>query len=64
MKNCIANATENFHYNLQLETRVKCDASRAGLVAALEHLKVDGWKPIAFTSILLNSFGERYSVNG
>ena len=46
----IANATANSHYNPQLETRVKCDASRSGLGAALEQLTVDGWKPIAFAS--------------
>ena len=50
----MANTTENFHYNLQLETQAKGDASRAGLAASLEQLTVDGWKPIAFTSRLLN----------
>ena len=35
IKTRIANATENSHYNPQLETRVKCDASRSGLGAAL-----------------------------
>ena len=53
IKNRIANATANSHYNPQLETRVKCDASRSGLGAALEQLTVDGWKPIAFTSRFL-----------
>ena len=61
-ENRIANATANSHYNPQLETRVKCDASRSGLGAALEQLTVDGWKPIAFTSRFLNSCEERYSV--
>ena len=37
IKNRIANATENSHYDPQLETRVKCDASRSGLGAALEY---------------------------
>ena len=45
-KSCIATATENCHYNPQFETRVNCDASRAWLVAALEQLIADGWKPI------------------
>ena len=63
IKNRIANATKNSHYNPQLETRVKSDASRSGLGAALEQLTVDGWKPIAFTSQFLNSCEERYSVN-
>ena len=55
IKNRIANATANSHYNPQLETRVKCDASRSGLGAALEQLIVDGWKQIAFASRFLNS---------
>ena len=63
IKTRIANATANSHYNPQLETRVKCDASRSGLGAALEQLTVDGWKPIAFASRFLNSCEERYSVN-
>ena len=63
IKNCIAKATSNSHYNPQLETRVKCDASRTGLGAALEQLTVDGWKPIAFASRFLNPCEERYSVN-
>ena len=61
--NRIANATENSHYNPQLETRVKCVASSSGLGAALEQLTVDGWKPIAFTSRFLNPCEQRYSVN-
>ena len=61
IKNRIANATENSHYNPQLETRVNCDASRSG--HALEQLTVDGFTPIAFTSRFLNSSKERYSVN-
>ena len=46
IKTRIANHTENIHYNPQLETRIKCDASCSGLGAALEQLTVDGWKPI------------------
>ena len=42
IKTPIANATAFSHYNPQLETRVKCDASRSGLGAALEQLTVDG----------------------
>ena len=63
IKDRIANAIENNHYNPQMETRVKCNASRCGLVAALEQLTVDGWKPIAFTSRFLNSCEQGYSVN-
>ena len=60
---CERYALENSHCNPQLQTRVKCDASRSGLGAALEQLTVDGWKPIAFSSRFLNSCEERYSVN-
>ena len=63
IKNRIANATAKSNYNPQLATRVKCDASRSGLGAALEQVTVDGWKPIAFASRFLNSCEERYSVN-
>ena len=63
IKTRIANHTENIHYNPQLETRIKCDASRSGLGAALEQLTVNGWKPISFASRFLNSNEERYSIN-
>ena len=60
IKEKIANSTENRHYNPKLDGRVKCDASRSGLGAALEQNTPDGWKPIA--SRFLNSTEERYSV--
>ena len=63
IKTRIANHTENIHYNPQLENRIKCDASRSGLGAALEHLTVNGWKPISFASRFLISDEERYSIN-
>ena len=63
IKEKIANSTENSHYNPKLDVRVKCDASRSGLRAALEQNTPDGWKPIAFASRFLNSTEERYSVN-
>ena len=47
VKSRIAKATANCHYNPQLETRVKCNASRAVLSAASEQLTEDGGKPIA-----------------
>ena len=63
IKNKVANATENTHYNPHLETRIKCDASRAGLGAALEQRSPTGWHTVAFASRFLNSNEERYSVN-
>ena len=46
-----------------LETRIKSDASRAGLRAALEQRSPTGWHTVAFASRFLNSNEERYSVN-
>ena len=63
IKTVIANATENTHFNPTLETRIKCDASRQGLGAALEQLDCDGWKTVAFASRFLNNTEERYSIN-
>ena len=40
-----------------------CDASRAGLRAALEQQSPTGWHTVAFASRFLNSKEERYSVN-
>ena len=37
----IAEATENKHFNPDLETRIKCDASQKGLVCALEQQTPD-----------------------
>ena len=46
-----------------METRIKCDASRAGIEAALEQLSPAGWHTVAFRSRFLNSNEERYSIN-
>ena len=63
IKNKVANATENTNYNPHLETRIKCDASRAGLGAALEQRSPTGWHTVAFAARFLNSNEESYSVN-
>ena len=63
IKNKVANATKNTHYNLHLETRNKCHASRAGLGAALEQRSPTGWNTVAFVSRFLNSNELRYSKN-
>ena len=63
IENKIANATENTHYNPHLESPIKCDASRAGLGAALEQRSPTVWHTVALASRFLNSNEERYSVN-
>ena len=45
-----------------METRIKCDASRAGLGAALEQLSPTGWHTVAFASRYLNSNKKRHSL--
>ena len=63
IKNKLANATKNTHHNQHLETRIKCDASRAGLGAALKQRAPTGGHTVAFASRFLNSNEELYSVN-
>ena len=46
-----------------METRIKCDASRAGLGAALEQRSPTGLHTAAFAFRFLNPHKERYSVN-
>ena len=46
-----------------METRIKCDASRAGLEAALHQRSPTKWHTVAFGSRFLNSNEERYSIN-
>ena len=59
----IAETTENKHFNAELETRIKCDASRKGLGCALEQRTPNGWHTVAFASRFLNSVEDRYSIN-
>ena len=51
----IAETTENKHFNADLETRIKCDASRKGLGCALEQRTPNGWHAVALASQFLNS---------
>ena len=46
-----------------METRIKCEESRAGLGAALEQRSTTDWHTVAFASRFLNSNEERYSIN-
>ena len=59
IKSKVANASENTHYKPHLETRIKCDASGAGLGAALEQRSPTSWHTVAFASRFLNSNEER-----
>ena len=59
----VAKITQNYHYNPNLKTRLKCDASKSGLGACLEQETADGWVPIAFASRQLNSQEVKYSTS-
>ena len=63
IKEKIAETTENKHFNPDLETRIKCDASRKGLRCALEQRTPNVWHTVAFASRFLNSVKDRYSFN-
>ena len=63
IKEKIAETTENKHSNPDLETRIKCDASRKGLGCALEQRTPNGWHTVAFASRILNSVEDKYSIN-
>ena len=55
IKTQIAKIVENKHFDVDKETRVKCDASKLGLGATLEQ-KIDNiWHTIAFASRFLNT---------
>ena len=47
LKQQIIETTENKNYNLDLQTRINCDASRAGLGTLLEQQTADRRKTIA-----------------
>ena len=59
----IAEITDNKHFNPDLETRIKCDASRKELGCALEQRTANGWHTVAFASQFLYSVEDRYSLN-
>ena len=63
MKRQLINITENKHFDINKETRVKCDESRKGLGATLEQKHNAIWKPVAYASRFLNKLEERYSTN-
>ena len=59
----IKQITENKHFDISKQTRVRCDASKKGLGACLERKISHIWKPIASASRFLNNLESRYSTN-
>ena len=63
IKSQIAKIVENKHFDVEKETRVKCDASKLGLGATLEQKTDNIWRTIAFASRFLNTIEQRYTTN-
>ena len=63
IKQEIVNLTENTHFDVKQNTRVKTDASHNGLGASLEQLHGNDWKTISFASRFLNPHESKYSTN-
>ena len=57
------NLTENAHFDVKRNTRIKTDASHNGLRASLEQLHGNDWKTISFASHFLNPHESKYSTN-
>ena len=56
IKQEIVNLTENTHFDVKRNTRVKTDASHNGLGASLEQLHGNDWKTMSFASRFLNPY--------
>ena len=63
IKKQIINITENKHFDITKDTRIKSDASKKGPGACLEQKPGHIWKPVAYASRFLNKLEERYSTN-
>ena len=57
------NLTENSHFDVKQNTRVKTDASHKRLGASLKQLHGSDWKKISFASRFLNPHESKYSTN-
>ena len=63
IKKEICNTVTNHHFDVKLDTRVKCDASHLGLGASIEQDHRGNWKTVAFASRFLNIAEPKYSTN-
>ena len=63
IKKQISKINENNHFDVEKETRVKCDASKLGLGVSLEQKTNNIWRTIAFACTFLNLVEQRYSTN-
>ena len=63
IKKQISKIIENKPFDVDKETRDKCDASKLGLGETLEQKTNNIWQTIAFASRFLNPVKQRYSTN-
>ena len=63
IKKQIINITENKHFDVTKETRIKSDVNKKILGACLEQKHGHIWKPVAYASRFSNRLEERYSRN-
>ena len=63
IKQAIKTIVEQKHFDINCQTRVKCDASKESLGACLEQKQNNTWHPIAYASRFLNTNEQRYSIN-
>ena len=59
----VANNVELKHFDIHKDIRVVCDASHNGLVAVLEPLGTEGWRPISIALRFSNAARKKYSTN-
>ena len=63
IKQAIKTIVEQKHFDINCQSRIKCDASKEGLGACLEQRQNNIWQPIAYASRFLNKNEQRYSIN-
>ena len=63
IKKKICNTVTNHHFDVNLNTSVKCDASHLGLGASGKQDHRRTWKTVAFASRFLNIAKQNYSTN-
>ena len=63
IKQAIKTIVEQKHFDINCQTRVKCDASKEDLGACLEQKQNNTWQPTAYARKFLNKNEQRYSIN-
>ena len=59
----VSQFVQNHLFDVHKSTRVKGDASKQGLGAALEQLHSDGWKPTSYATRFLNEAELKHNIH-